>query len=477
MSVTNSAQTDSAKTKGHPSNGISPGRLAAYQILKRVEEEGAYASILLATWDELPERDRALCYELTMGVLRRQLTLDWLIAHYANRDAGRLDAAVRRVLRLGLYQLRFLSRVPPSAAVNDAVKLVRFARVRSADKFVNAVLRRAVRESDYDPLTGISDPLERIAVGTSHPRWLIERWSLSLGLSETEAFARANNEPPPISFRLTAPVSDKNEVLDQLGAAGATLVASRLVRNAWRISGATSILRRFAQQGRIYVQDEASQLVGQLLDPMPGQLVLDLCAAPGSKTTHIAALAQGKAVVVAGDLHEHRLQMINHAAHIQNLRVHCVALDGERPPFKDATFDRVLVDAPCSGTGTLRRNPEIRWRISPADIEELSNRQKRLLHSAARAVKPGGRLVYSTCSVEIEENEAVTKEFLEGNSSFFRIQLPVDPELVTEAGAVRTWPHRRGTEGFFIAAFERSNYFGKRVQRTKSRLVGGKGGL
>src|SRR5437762_8136193 len=202
--------------KGPSASAIAPARLAAYRILQRVEEEGAYASVLLTTQENLSEKDRALSYELTMGVLRWQLMLDRLISNYSNRDAERLDTAVRLILRLGLYQLRFLSRVPPSAAVNDAVKLVRFARIRSADKFVNAVLRRAVREPDYDPLEVIDDPLERIAVETSHPRLMIERWSRSFGPHEAQAFARANNEAAPVSFRLAAPRIDASDIFDQL---------------------------------------------------------------------------------------------------------------------------------------------------------------------------------------------------------------------------------------------------------------------
>ena len=434
---------------------VSPGRLAAYHHLTRIEEESSYASVLLAGEKRLSERDRALAYELTMGVLRRQLFLDRLIAHYAARDPERLDPEVRRILRLGLYQLRFLTRIPASATVNDAVKLVRFARVRSADRFVNAVLRRATREPNYDVLNAIEDPVERVAVETSHPRWLLERWMNCFGLEHASAFAHANNETPRVSFRLTGSESEKNKTLERLHA-NAAIVPSAVVKNAWRIEGAMSLLRQLAQEGRLYVQDEASQLTSQILDPKPGDLVLDLCAAPGSKTTHLASLAADQATVVAGDLHDHRIRLVKRAARLQEIdSVRCVVLDGHSLPFSDAPFNRVLVDAPCSGTGTLRRNPEIRWRISPADIEDLSERQKQLLHNAARAVKPGGRLVYSTCSVETEENEVVVEDFLERNSNFSRLRPQVATALLTPSEAVRTWPHEQQTDGFFIAAFER----------------------
>jgi 16S rRNA (cytosine967-C5)-methyltransferase len=455
--VKDSVQLNNASTaKRTRASGVSPARLAAYHNLKRVEEESAYASVLLASETRLSERDRALTYELTMGVLRNQLLLDRLIAHYANRDPERLDPEVIRILRLSLYQLRFLTRIPASAAVNEAVKLVRFVRIRSADKFVNAVLRRAVREPDHDVLSVIDGAVERLAVETSHPQWLLERWIASFGFEHASAFARANNETPFVSFRLTGAPEDDKETLQRLKAAGA-LVPSSVARNAWRTDGGVNVVRQLAREGRIYIQDEASQLVSQILTPKPGEFVLDLCAAPGSKTTHLASLAADRATVVAGDMHEHRIRVVKEAAQRQKLSsVQCVILDGQKLPFAYESFHSVLVDAPCSGTGTLRRNPEIRWRISPTDIEDLSDLQKRLLHNAATAVKPGGRLVYSTCSVESEENEAVVEHFLERNGQFSRVEPPIDASLLTATGAVRTWPHQLGTDGFFIATLERA---------------------
>ena len=439
------------------STSVSPARIAAFEILRRVAE-GAYASVLLASReDELKPPDRALCHELVMGVLRRQLWLDHLIQHYTTRHVAHLDLSVRLVLRLGLYQLRFLSRVPASAVVNESVNLVRFARLRSADTFVNAVLRRATREPEVDPASEILDPIERLSVVTSHPRWLVERWIKAFGAEETEAFARANNEPAPVAFRVVHSRAREAEVVKRLQEAGAALVASSLVKGAWRITGASPLLSELAKRGEIYLQDEASQLVATVVEAQAGQRLLDLCSAPGSKTSQIADLTQDSALIVAGDIHEHRLRTVVTTAELQGFTsIHCVAVNGiQTLPFPDSTFDRVLLDAPCSGTGTLRRNPEIRWRISPADIDDLAERQRHLLFNAARAVKPGGRLIYSTCSVERDENEGVVQTFLENKDSFTRVELPVDNRLLTSLGAVRTWPHREGTDGFFICAFER----------------------
>ena len=439
------------------SNSVSPARLAAFEILLRVEA-GAYASVLLASKEaELKAPDRALCHELVLGVLRRQLWLDRLIEYYANRKVGELDVAVCVVLRLGLYQLRFLSRVPPSAAVNESVNLVHFARLRSAGGLVNAVLRRATRELGVDPTSAIRDPIERVAVATSHPPWLIERWTKAFGAEETEAFAQANNEPAPVAFRIVNNRAQEAKLCERLRRSGAELIPSRVVSGAWRIAGAGTLLAESVAAGQVYVQDEASQLVAEALGARPGERVLDLCAAPGSKTTQIADRCHDSAIIVAGDLHQHRLRTVISTAKLQGLRsIHCLALDGLTTlPLADSSFDRVLVDAPCSGTGTFRHNPEIRWRISPDDIQELSGRQKQLLFNAASVVKPGGRLIYSTCSVEPDENEQVVQAFLENKRTFRLGQLAVASSLITSSGTARTWPHREGTDGFFICALER----------------------
>jgi 16S rRNA (cytosine967-C5)-methyltransferase len=430
----------------------------AFNILRRVEEEGAYASVLLATIDDrMRAEDRALCYELVLGVLRRQLWLDSLIEHYAGRRAESLDAPVRRTLRLGLYQLRFLSRIPASAIVNESVKIVYLARLRSAAPFVNAVLRSAVREPDYDPAANITDAIERSAVETSHPAWLIKRWAEAFGLDEAAAFARANNETPPVAFRVNGLLASEGEVLEELRAAGGRVVPSRIAPEAWRIEGGGASLRRLTRAGKIYLQDEASQLVAHVLNAQPGERVLDVCAAPGSKTTHIATMTPGISLVVACDRYEHRLRVVVESGARQGIKcLRVVMHDAESAlPFETGSFERVLVDAPCTGTGTLRRNPEIRWRISARDISALSAGQQSILSNAARVLRHGGSLVYSTCSVEREENEEVVSRFLAENTDFKPSPVSVPDSLQTDGNAAaRIWPHRDGADGFFIASFE-----------------------
>jgi 16S rRNA (cytosine967-C5)-methyltransferase len=463
--------------KNEAGRGVSPARRAAFEVLRRVEDEGAFAAPLLAGLPEgMSAEDRALCHELVLGVLRRRLWLDRLVEHFAGRASERLDAPVRRALRLGLYQLRFLARVPARAAVNESVNLTHAARLRSAAPFVNAVLRRAAREPDYDPAAAVADALERIAVETSHPLWLIERWAAAFGAGEAEAFARANNESAPVSFRVNTLRSESDPLIKRLRAAGMTVKPSRVAPGAWRaesVAGAggasrargSALLRSLAGEGLVYMQDEASQLVAHVVGARAGERVLDACAAPGSKTTHVAALAADRALVVAGDLHEHRLRLLEEACERLCVRgVRAVALDAERAlPFADETFERVLVDAPCTGTGTLRHNPEIRWRLTPSNINELAAVQRSILSEAARVLRPGGRLVYSTCSVERKENEEVVASFLGSRADFAQVEAtPAPASLLLPSGAARTWPQRDDVDGFFVAALERQKAEGRK---------------
>jgi len=422
------------------SKEISPARVAAFNILQQVEN-GAFSSVLLAAEEpNLQPLDRALCHELVLGVLRWQLFLDRIAEHFSKRRVESLDAAVRIALRLGLYQLRFLTRIPASAAVNESVSLVRAARLSSATAFVNAVLRRAVREKEYDPAAEIVDPLEKIAVQTSHPVWLIERWANSFGLEEAEAFARANNTVPPTAFRVVEFRAKQSDVLSKLSAAGAVLKSSDIVKGAWRVSGATSLLRELSAAGEIYLQDEASQLAADALEVFNGDWVLDLCAAPGGKTTLMADRAGGYAGIVAADRSATRLATVVATALLHQFAgIDPVILDAtEQLPFTPGTFNKVLVDAPCSGTGTLRANPEIRWRLAPADFANFAQQQKQILSRAVEVLMPGGRLVYSTCSVERDENEEVIET--------------IDLKLIK---TLRTWPHRDGADGFFVGIFQK----------------------
>lgn len=423
---------------------ISPARLAAFDILRRVGD-GAFSSVLLASEEpKLKVADRALTHELVLGVLRWQLWLDKLVEHFSQRRVESLDQPVRIALRLALYQLRFLSRVPASAAVNESVNLVRRAKLSSAAAFVNAVLRRAIREADYDPAAVVEDPLQRLAIETSHPVWLIDRWIKSSGLTEAGLLARANNGVPPTAFRVVQTRANPDDVVQELTDAGGAVKRSAIAENAFRVSGASAVLRELSATGRIYLQDEASQLVAQVVETLPGERILDLCAAPGGKTTLLADRAGDQALIVAGDRSATRMTTITTTAALHQLRaIKPVLLDAaDKLPFASETFERVLVDAPCSGTGTLRRNPEIRWRLVNEDIPNFAAAQKQFLRNAAEVLKAGGWLVYSTCSVELEENEEVIEDFLANHPRFVQLK------------TLRTWPHREGSDGFFMAVLQ-----------------------
>lgn len=440
---------------------ISPARLAAFDILRRVETEGAYASVLIASLPEtsLSPEDRGLAHEITLGVLRWRSVLDYFIERYAARRVSGLDVQVVIALRMGLYQLRYLARVPPSAAVNESVNLVKESGVRSAAGFVNAVLRKAARSPGDEPGAGIGDALERASVEVSHPAWMLRRWSVSLGEAEAAALALANNSAPSTAFRVNTLQSTIDQGLAELAKKGVVARASAFVPGAFIVEQGAAAVARAAEQGLIYIQDEASQLVSLLLDAQPAERVLDLCAAPGSKSSHIAALTGDKSFIVSCDVHTHRLNSLTAAC--KRLGVHtvnAVALDAaqELPFASDSQkFDRVLIDAPCSGTGTLRRRPEIKWRLAPEDIARLAELQLSIVAQGASWVRGGGRLVYSTCSVEREENEEVVRRFLERDSSF-RVIEPNAVEMITAEGFITTLPHRHGMDGFFAAVLEKT---------------------
>lgn len=379
---------------------VSPARALAFDILLAVERGGYAADLLAARAAGLDSRDAGLAEEILFGVLRYQAQLDYLIQHYSGKS--RMDVEVRLALRLGIYQLRYLDRIPPHAAVGESVELVGRARKRSAMGFTNAVLRKVSRAPVAWP--------DR-ATSLSHPAWLLERWDRQFGPEQAEAIARANLRAPEKYVRVP-PGQD---------AAG---LEPTEIPGCYRVppGGAPG-------DGVFRVQDLGSQSVIPHLGLAAGQRFLDLCAAPGNKTAQ--ALEAG-VQAIACDLYPHRL------AGLRRLGIPLVVLDGTRPlPFR-GPFDRILVDAPCSGTGTLARNPEIKWRLRPEDLDDLARRQKALLAEARTVLAPGGMLVYSTCSLEVEENEEVVAT--------------VPAHLVGEM--VRRIPGRDRGDGFFVAVIK-----------------------
>ena len=424
---------------------ISPARRAALEILNRIDADRAFSSVLLPRFEEtLADNDRGLCHELVLGVLRRRIYLDRVIERYAG--SKKLDSAVRNALRLGAYQIIFLDKVPAYSAINESVNLVQAAKKTSAKGLVNAVLRRV---SEKVPTLEFADDVERISVETSHPRWLIEKWITDFGSSEAEVIAAANNTIPRVAFRTS-------------GAARPDLSAyqlSEIVDGGYIAKSMDSLLRNMADENQVYFQDEASQLVASVVLKASGQRILDVCAAPGGKTTLIAGSAGrvSGSLIVAGDLHEARVELLRATCVRQGVEfVNIVRYDAEASlPFVGESFDTVLVDAPCSGTGTIRHNPEIRYFLEPSDFNALALKQRTILKNASKLVRVGGKLIYSTCSIQTEENEAVATGFLQESSGFVPCTPGVPDRLVTRDGFARTLPHRDGTDGFFIAEFQR----------------------
>lgn len=430
---------------------ISPARSTTFDILLRIEKQRSFSSELLPRYTEkLSAADRGLCYEITLGVLRRKLFLDRVIANLTN--GKKIDIEARVSLWIGLFQLHFLDRIPHYSIVNESVELVVKARKTSARSFVNALLRRAIREpADLQFAT----ESEKLSVETSHPLWLVEKWIADLGLTRTQSICTANNLIPRAAFRYTCRTNAETvktiESNHELG-----IKPSEIINNAFIAEKISDELRNYAEGGNIYFQDEASQVVANLIELNNGGSFLDVCASPGGKTGLAAKNASSvKDLIIAGDLHESRVLKLSENLKNQGCEnVNIVRYDALAGlPFGDQSFDTVLVDAPCSGTGTISRNPELRYLLQETDIKDLASKQFKILEEASRLVKIGGRLIYSTCSLEREENEDVVSAFLNDHAHFKSLRPQINERLLTKDGFIRTYPDRDGTDGFFMAIF------------------------
>jgi 16S rRNA (cytosine967-C5)-methyltransferase len=460
---------------------VSPARTIAFEVLRRVEAEGAYASDVLHAelGPAVTAANAALATEITFGVLRWRRLLDFLLDRELKKSVAQLDLPVALALRIGLYQLRFLERVPARAAVNESVELVKRARKTSAASLVNAVLRRvSIKQNEQpgraaaeslDQLVAILPIADRIGILHSHPTWLVERWLRNFGQTGTVALLEANNRAARLSCTLHDAVQ-RDEVFAALGRAGLRIEPGQLLNSAFSVSGGSPARTESFRRGFISIQDEASQSIPLLLGVQPGDSVLDLCAAPGGKTPPLVRGAGRNGLVIAADRHAHRLRaMRNQFARLGLVGVRIVELDGARELPFGRQFDRILVDAPCSGTGTLARHPEIRWRLRAEQLPEFHRLQVEILASAVKQLAPGGRLAYSTCSIEPEENEEVVEEVLAGTQSLRRVARSevaksleahlirgIDPQALVDAdGQFRTSPVSQQTDGFCAAVLEK----------------------
>ena len=437
---------------------IAPARLAAYDVLRAVAsgrtDLGAALARQRGRLDD--ERDRALAGEIATGTLRWQGAYDHVIATFSNRALKKLDPEVLDVLRLTMFQLLQLDRIPASAAVKDAVDLVGKAGKRSAAGMVNAILRRVSRERDQLPLPPRpGDPADHpsavtyLSVTLSHPAWLVSRWLDRHGFANAEAWARFNNSPAPLTLRANTLRITRDELATKLRDEGIETDACARARDGLAVRKGNPLSTSLHEAGLFVVQDEASQLIGTFADAQPGERVLDSCASPGGKTIAMAAAMRGEGLIVAADVRDRRVGLLRRTIETAGARNVTIVQSDTRGslPFVTA-FDRVLLDAPCSGLGTVRRDPDIKWRRNEEDLPGLAAAQGAMLEEAASVVKTGGAIVYSTCSSEPEENDDVVDGFLRAH-----------PDFQEPRERFRTLPFRDGLEAFFAAMLVKTRDF------------------
>jgi 16S rRNA (cytosine967-C5)-methyltransferase len=439
----------------------SQAREHALQILQRVQTQNAFATHLLDQVSHNPaisDHERALIHQLVKGTLVWRGRIDGILERFVARGTRELTPWILNILRMGAYQILFLDRTPPEVAVSESVNLARRYGHQGTASLVNAVLRRVAREAASLRAAEGGESVAEIASSYSYPPWLVARWVAQIGAEETVALCQAQNIAWPTSVRTNTLRVTTAELRLQLDAAGVRWQPAPFHAESTLITQLPEHVRLHElasfEAGLFQVQDASFALIGQLVDPQPGELVVDLCSAPGGKTTHLAELMQNQGQIIAADLHERRLALVRESCERLGVTIVETRAGDGRALQLDRLADRVLVDAPCSGTGVLGRRSDARWNKAEGDVSRLSRLQQELLDHAATLVRPGGRLVYVTCTLEAEENEAVVTAFLERNPSFAPLDLAglLPPELISAEGYYRAWPHRHAIGGAFGAA-------------------------
>ncbi len=457
-------------------NGI-PAREYVLKALYRIETKEGYSNLVineLLSEKDIGSVDRPFITELVYGVTSMKLMLDYLIDKNSRIKANKISPWVRNILRIGLYQILFLTRVPHSAACNESVKLVKKYGHRGSAGFVNAVLRNILNQLSYKSIEqllfesqevkpgleiGEIDVPDRISILHSHPRWIVDMWIEQLGEEFTGSLCEANNQRASVAIRINCLKTDQEKLKKLLIQEGIEFTESQWTDAALVLRSGSPVTKLF-RDGLYTVQDEAAMLVSEILDPSPGETVVDLCSAPGGKTTHIAQLMLNQGKIFAFDIYEHRLELVRNAAARMGVEIIETRVGDAAQPNESmkGLCDKVLVDAPCSGLGVIRRKPEIKWKRNPGDIDELSELQKRILYTASSYVKPGGRLVYSTCTISRKENEEVVQDFIKKHRNFEidtgwkkRLRISGDDKYVY------LFPNVQGTDGFFIASLIRNS--------------------
>ena len=428
----------------------------ALQVLNDVIDKGAYANIALDRQHRkypLTGPERGFAVELTRGTIKAWGTLDWMLQFYLSRPLKDIPAPICNILRMGFFQLFFMEKIPPSAACNEAVELAKKYGHAGTAGLVNGVLRTALRSPEKIQWPNEDqDPASYLARKYYHPVWLVKEWISELGIEECRELLEFNNLPPVLALRTNTLKTSREQIMSKLTDEGFQLEISPWTPEGIRALlapplGSSYVLR----SGEVIIQDEGAMIIPHLLEPQAGERVLDACSAPGGKTTHIAQLMENKGEIIALDIHDHKLLLIQDNARKLGIDIIKPLLgDAANLPAEMGKFDRILADVPCSGLGTIQRRADTRWRKSLHTIKDLPKLQMDILNSCAIKLKPGGRLVYSTCTLTRSENEDIIESFLENHPEFSLI--PADTIYPLANGEfLKLWPHRSKTDGFFAA--------------------------
>lgn len=439
-------------------------RAISIEILNRIGKTDLHPDHLLSdsfkTYETLNYLDQAFITELIYGVLRWRERLDWIIRNLSKISLRKIDQSILNILRVGLYQIIFLSKIPPHSAVDESVKLAKAIKGKSAGGFVNAILRSFLRKKDelsYPDLK--KDPSLHISVLYSHPLWLVNRWINEMGLEKTIEICNMNNQITPTTIRVNTLKISRDQLMRRLEEEGIKVIPTYFSDEGIRIEGRKAISRLpFLKDGLFIIQDEASQLVTEILDPKPGERILDACASPGSKTTHIAQRMRNEGEIYSLDLTEKKLNLIKESCFRMGIKIVKTIIGDVSKPLTildNLRFDRILIDVPCSGFGTIRKNPDLKWRRGEMDIKRLSRLQYSILYNCSRYIKEGGILVYSTCTIFHEENEDVVEKFLREHPEFQLDSigkiLPKKFHPFIKNGFFKTYPPIEEMDGFFVA--------------------------
>jgi 16S rRNA (cytosine967-C5)-methyltransferase len=440
-------------------------REVAMEILTKVEQQQAYSNLLLNQTLQKYKLDRldvGLTTEIVYGTIQRRNTIDYFLNRFASKGIAKLEPWVRNLLRLSFYQLYYLERIPVHAIVNEAVNIAKRKGHKGISGMVNGILRNIIRSKEELVLPSELDPVRRIALKHSHPEWMVSRWVAQYGEQTTESICEANNSTPHASVRVNTVRHDRDSIMRKMMEKSLQVKPSPLTKSGIIVeNGGNMAYSEWFENGDISIQDESSMLVAEIVNPVSGMKVLDCCAAPGGKSAHLAEMMKNKGKVWANDIHPHKQKLIEDQAKRLKLdSIEAIVSDAKHlaDKFAAGTFDRILVDAPCSGLGVIRRKPDLKWIKEESEIKQIPSVQLDILSTAAKLLRADGTLVYSTCTLEFEENQGVIQAFLE-NHPEFELDGSIDESLPGEwiermevpSGMLRILPHYFHSDGFFIA--------------------------